>query len=220
MIDPNDFVISRKRKKYKFAKFANSPLCFELEEWQKTDKVNVVEVGAGTALFSVDLAERSPAERFVAIDVKADRLQKGAYEAEKRNLTNIQFLRARADQLDQCFEQHSVQTIWLTFPDPFPKRRSEGRRMSHPTYLRKYDMLLRRNGSFILKHDSPEFFQWSLEQLVAERWTIRELSFDLDSSELRQRYDILTTYERRWLEEGRVSSLVRALSPRASDLVQ
>jgi tRNA (guanine-N7-)-methyltransferase len=166
------------------------------------------------------LAERSPEKQFVAIDVKADRLQRGAYEAEKRNITNIRFLRARADQLDQCFEQHSVQTIWLTFADPFPKRRSEGRRMSHPTYLRKYDMLLRQNGSFILKHDSPEFFQWSLEQLVAEGWVIRELSFDIDSSELRQTYDILTTYERRWLEEGRVSSLVRALPPSRPELVQ
>ena len=211
MIDPNDFIITRKRKKYRFAKFANSPLCFEFDEWDKSDDVDVIEVGAGTALFSVDMAERNPNLQFVAIDVKADRLQKGAYEAQARGLANIRFLRSRADQLPECFAPSSLRTIWLTFPDPFPKKRSAGRRMSHPTYLAIYQALLRTDGSFILKHDSPEFFSWSLEQLVAQGWVIKELAFDLDESDLRSKYDVMTTYERRWLTEGRTSSLVRAV---------
>lgn len=210
MIDPKDFIITRKRKKYKFAKFANSELCFEFEEWTK-QSVDVIEVGAGTALFSVELAARSPERSFVALDVKADRLQKGAYEAQERGLTNIRFLRARADQLAECFEPHTIETIWLTFADPFPKRRSAGRRMTHPTYLALYRSLLRPEGSFIVKHDSPEFFAWSLEQLVAQKWHIVELAFDLHDSGLATTYDVTTTYEERWLTEGRTSSLVRAV---------
>lgn len=209
MIDPNDFVITRKRKKYKFAKFANSPLCFEFDEWEKT-AVDVVEMGAGTGLFSVELAERHPDMQFIAIDVKADRLQKGAYEAGERGLTNIRFLRARADQVDDCFNDGSVRTIWLTFADPFPKKRSAGRRMTHPNFLQKYQRLLKRDGSFIVKHDSPDFFNWSLEQLVAEGWHISELTFDLHDSDLDDDYKIMTTYEQRWLGEGRITQLVRA----------
>lgn len=209
MIDPNDFIITRKRKKYKFAKFANSPLCFEFDEWKKT-AVDVVELGAGTALFSVELAERHPDKTFVAIDVKADRLQKGAYEATARGLTNLRFLRARADQLAECFEAGSLETIWLTFPDPFPKRRSAGRRMTHPTFLGLYRQLLKSDGSFNLKHDSREFFLWSLEQLVSEGWHLDELSFDLHESDLRDDYKLLTTYERRWLGEGSPTNFVRA----------
>lgn len=210
MIDPNDFVITRRRKKYKFAKFANSPLCFELDEWKKSS-VDFLEVGAGTGLFSVELAERHPNRQFVAIDVKADRLQKGAYEAEARGLTNVRFLRARADQLADCFAEHSVHTIWLTFPDPFPRKRSSGRRMTHPTFLKMYRTLLKKDGSFILKHDSREFFLWSLEQLVREQWHVAELTFDLHDSDLTQDYKIMTTYEARWTNEGRTTNLVRAL---------
>lgn len=212
MIDPNDFVIARKRKKYKFAKFANSKRCYEFDEWRKPDHVDVIEVGAGTALFSVELAAKYPEKSFVAIDVKADRLQKGAYEAEARGLTNISFLRARADQLEECFHTGSIDTIWLTFADPFPRKRSAGRRMTHPTFLRKYSSILAKDGSFIVKHDSPEFFNWSLEQLVAEKWRLRELSFDLHDSELSEDYKILTTYERRWLDEGKPTCVVRATS--------
>ena len=208
-IDPNQFIITRKRKLYRFALFANSPLCFEFEEWAKRP-VDVVELGAGTGLFSVELAARHPEKTFVAIDVKGDRLQKGAKLAEERGLTNVFFVRARADQLPELFEDHSLETIWLTFPDPFPKKGSAGRRMTAPTFLRYFAKLLKTEGSFCLKHDDRDFFHWSLKQLVANNWHIRELSFDLHESDLSDDYKILTTYETRWLGEGKPTNFVRA----------
>lgn len=214
-VNPDDFVITRKRKKYRFALFANSPLCFELDEWQQSAQrrtlSNVtVELGAGTGLFSVELAARYPERTFVAIDVKGDRLQKGACLAEEKGLTNVFFVRARADQLPELFEEHSLETLWLTFPDPFPRIGSAGRRMTHATYLRTYTKMPKTGGSFCLKHDDRDFFHWSLEQLVAHGWIIRELSFDLHESDLSDDYKILTTYEIRWLGEGKPTNLVRA----------
>jgi tRNA (guanine-N7-)-methyltransferase len=208
-VDPEKFIITRKRKKYKFAKFANSPLCFEFDDW-KLRVVDVVEVGAGTGLFSVELATRYPSKQFVAVDVKGDRLQKGAYEAEARGLSNLRFVRARADQLGELFSVSSIEQLWITFPDPFPKKRSAGRRMTHPTFLRIYRDILNKDGALYLKHDSRDFFLWSLEQLVAEKWHIAELSFDLHESDLSDDYKTLTTYEVRWLSEGIVTNFVKA----------
>lgn len=209
-IDPKQFIITRKRKKYKFAKFANSPLCFEYDEWQKDTPVDCLEIGAGTGLLSVEWATRHPERQFVALDVKGDRLQTGAYEAEKRGIDNVRFLRARADQIDELFHANALEQIWATFSDPFPKKRSSGRRLTHPTFLEKYHQLLGDSGALYIKHDNPDFFQWSLEQLVAERWGIDELSFDLHESELPDEYKILTTYEQRWLHEGRITQFVKA----------
>lgn len=212
MLDPNDFVIARKRKKYRFAKFANSPLCFEFDEWpSQADSVDVVEIGAGNGLFCVELAARHPEAQFVALDIKGDRLQRGAYEAEARGLTNVQFVRARADQVMELFAVQSLTAIWLTFSDPFPRRHSAGRRLTHPNFLRKYQELLRTDGSLMIKHDNRDFFHWSLERLVADKWLLEELSFDLHESELSDDYKILTTYEQRWLEEGLVTNFVRAV---------
>lgn len=209
MLDPHDFIITRKRKKYRFAKFANSSLCFEFNEWTRS-AVDVVEVGAGNGLFSVELATRHPDRQFVALDVKGDRLQRGAYEAESRGLTNVCFVRARADQLLELFEERSLMSIWVTFPDPFPRRRSAGRRLTNPTFLAKYRELLTADGALYLKHDNRDFFHWSLEQLVSDGWHIDELSFDLHESELADDYKIQTTYEERWLGEGLVTNFVRA----------
>ena len=210
-VDPKQFIITRKRKKYKFALFANSPLCFEMIEWMAHKvSIDVVEIGAGHGLFLVELATRHPDKTFAALDVKGDRLQKGAREAEQRGLNNVWFVRARADQIEELFLAHSVSEIWLTFSDPFPKKRSSGRRLTHPHFLKCYATLLRADGSLIIKHDNPAFFQWSLEQLVAEKWTIEELSFDLHESDLADDYKILTAYEQRWLGEGRVTQFVSA----------
>ena len=206
-LNPHEFVITRKRKKYKVAKFHNAKNCFEFDEWTRRT-VDVIEIGAGTGLFGVELARRYPKKTIAALDVKADRLQRGAYVALEHGLKNIFFVRARADQITELFDANSIENIWVTFPDPFPRARSAGRRLTHPTYLSKYAELLKPNGSLMLKHDNRDFFHWSLEQLVTGRWCIDELSFDLHESDLSDDYKIKTTYEERWLSEGLVTNFV------------
>ncbi len=210
IVDPNDFIITRKRKKYRFALFANSPLCFEVDEWSKDQSVDVIEIGAGTGQFLLELASLHPEKNYVAVDVKGDRLQKGALEAEVRELKNIRFLRARADQIDKMFLPNSLSTIWLTFSDPFPRKHSAGRRLTNPHFLNLYSQLLAESGTLNIKHDNPAFFNWSLEQLVANGWHIDQLSFNLHESNLDSDYKILTPYEKRWLGEGRITQFVRS----------
>jgi tRNA (guanine-N7-)-methyltransferase len=214
-VNPDDFIITRKRKLYKFALFANSPLCFEVDEWRNVPPVQALELGAGTGLFSVTLAENDPNCQVLAVDVKADRLQTGATIAAEKSLTNIRFLRARADQLPELLSVHSLQKIWITFPDPFPRERSAKNRLTHPRYLQLYTDLLTSNGALYLKHDNRDFFCWSLEQLVTEGWRIEELSFDLHHSDLSDDYKVQTTYEKRWLAEGLPTHFVKATPPRA-----
>ena len=215
LLNPDDFVIARKRKKYKFAKFHNAENCFEFDEWrdfyqQRQPGIFGLEVGAGTGLFSVELAARYPDKLFAAIDVKADRLQKGAYIALEKGLDNIYFIRARADQISDLFALSTLVNIWVTFTDPFPKKLAAGRRLTHPYFLRRYAQLLQPGGELLFKHDDRDFFRWSLEQLVAEKWQITELSFDLYESSLDDEYKITTTYEQRWLNEGKAINFVRA----------
>lgn len=213
-LEPKDFVITRKRKKYKFALFFNSPLCFEVDQWRNNDPKPVsLEIGAGTGLFSVASAENNRDRQYVAIDVKADRLQTGARLAEQTGLTNIRFLRARADQLPELLNAHSLDDIWITFPDPFPKDRYEKHRLTHPRFLEIYGRLLKKDGALYFKTDSRPLFDWSMEQLVAAGWHIEHLTFDLHDSELPAHYKQMTTYETRYANEGLKISFLKAMPP-------
>jgi tRNA (guanine-N7-)-methyltransferase len=211
-LNPQDFIITRKRKKYKFALFYNSPLCFEFEDVSQVAPFTVLEVGAGTGLFSVALAASSE-KRFLAVDVKADRLQKGARQAEAENRENVQFLRARADQLHEFILPHSLEAIWVTFPDPFPRERSAKHRLTHPNYLSLYKEWLKPGGALYFKTDARLLFEWSLERLVEEGWGPQELSFDLHESKLSSEYKYKTTYESRYMEEGKSIGFVKATLP-------
>lgn len=212
-VDPADFMITRKRKKYKFALFHNSPLCFELDEWDKSYTPDVLEIGAGTGHFSVMQATEHPEGLFVAVDVKA-RLQKGAKEASEAGVGNVRFLRARADQLSDILPPHALDIIWITFPDPFPRRHSSGRRLTHPRLLKQYAGLLKRDGALYFKTDAKPLFEWSLERLVEEGWGIEEISFDLHESALADWYKLQTVYETRFIDEGLKINFVKAIPPK------
>ncbi len=212
-LNPDDFIITRKRKKYRFAHFANAKNCFELEEWANFREIpqDIVEIGSGTGLFLVEMAHRYPDKTFLALDVKADRLQKGARLALEMGVDNINFVRARADQLLEVVKEHSVRAVWLTFSDPFPKKRDAKRRLTHAKFLEIYKSALVDNGVFYQKTDNHALFDWSLEQLIGSGLSITELSFDLHDSNLSDDYKILTTYEKRWLSEGIKTNFVKAI---------
>lgn len=210
-IDPNDFIITRKRKLYKFAVFNNHPLCFEVDEWRDQSAIDILEIGAGTGLFAVELAAKFPDKQVVAVDVKADRLITGAKAASEKGLTNIRFLRAHVNQLSNVLQPHTVEKLWVTFPDPFPKDRHSKHRLLHPHFLAFYASMLRRGGALYFKTDAKALFDWSLEQIVAKKWLITELTFDLHESSLSDEYKMMTTYEQRYVNEGLSINFVKAL---------
>lgn len=212
-LNPKDYIITRKRKKYKFALFHNNPLCFELEKWQPEFTPAVLEIGAGTGLFCVAQAENTPGLLHLAVDVKADRLQKGAQQAAEKSLTNIRFLRARVEQLEEVIPPHSVSVIWITFPDPFPKDRSSKHRLTHPTYLELYKRLLKQGGKLRFKTDAVALFDWSLEQMAEEGWNICEISFNLHESTVEDAAKVSTTYEQRYIQEGKKICYVEVEPP-------
>lgn len=211
-IDPTDFIITHKRKKYRFAKFSQYDNCFEADSWQlPADHLPVtLEIGAGTALFSTELARRHPDRLFVATDVKADRLQKGAGEAAADNLPNIAFVRIHAANIAELVPPQSVSELWITFPDPCPKNRTAKHRLTHINFLRLYRKILKPDAKLYFKTDSHQLFCWSLEQFVADNWHFTQLTFDLHATDLPDDYKIMTTYEQKFVAEGLPTHLLAA----------
>jgi tRNA (guanine-N7-)-methyltransferase len=206
MIEPSRLFITRKRKKWKFAHFDDWPNCFQAEhvtpalwtEYFGSDQPLFVEVGAGTADLSLGLAQANPHQNYVAIDIKSDRLYTGAKYALAHNLKNIVFVRAYITDISKLFMPQSVHELWVTFPDPFPRKRQAKHRLMHPNFLQKYKSLLVPEGTLRFKTDNRDLFLWSLEQLVEQHATLYELSFDLHKSNLPDDYKITTYYERKF----------------------
>ncbi len=160
------------------------------------DTFTVFEVGCGTADLSIELAVQNPLKHYIALDVKAERLYQGAKRSEDLKLPNIRFLRAHANSVLDIVGVGSVDELWLTFPDPFPKKSSAKHRLTHQSFLSIYKTLLKEDGSLYFKTDNKDLFCWSLEQLEATGWIIKDISFDLHSTDMNYP---TTVYERRYI---------------------
>lgn len=163
-----------------------------------------LELACGRGEYSLTMGRLFPYQNFIGVDIKGDRIWKGASAAAEEELDNVGFLRCRMHELDQHFAPGEVASIRIVFPDPRPKKSDARRRLTHPRYLDMYQKILQKDGWFRLKTDSNLLFEFTLEQL--EEIGIRDLSYTRDlyhSPLLSEHYGIQTRYERMWLEEGR-----------------
>lgn len=122
----------------------------------------VLELGCGKGEYTVSLAEMYPHKNFIGIDIKGARMWKGAKESHHKRQPNATFLRTRIELLGSFFGPGEIDEIWLTFPDPQPKRKREKKRLSGPVLLNLYRNFLKDNGIVHLKTDSRELFDYTL----------------------------------------------------------
>ncbi len=163
-----------------------------------------IELACGRGEYSVALAERFPERNYVGVDIKGDRIWKGSTMATEKKLTNIGFLRTNILNIESFFDRGEVDEIWLTFPDPRPKKRDVKRRLTNPRFLDMYKYVLRKGGYFRLKTDNTGLFQYTLEELKL-RNDIEDLAVtdDVYSSVLREEcFDIQTRFEGMFASKG------------------
>ena len=115
-----------------------------------------LELACGKGEYAVGLGRLYPERNFIGIDVKGNRIWKGAKTALNEGLKNIAFLRTQIDKLEDYFSADEVSEIWLTFPDPQLRFSKIKKRLTHPKFLRMYKNILQADGKIHLKTDSPD----------------------------------------------------------------
>jgi len=163
-----------------------------------------LELACGRGEYSVGLGKLFPQRNFIGVDIKGERIWKGSTLAVENNLHNVAFLRTQILMLENFFQLGEVDEIWMTFPDPRPRKRDIKRRLTSPRFLEMYRKLLRPGGMVRLKTDNTSLFEYTLEE-VGGRDDIDDLKFtrDLYESELRPEcFDIKTRYEEEFSAKG------------------
>jgi tRNA (guanine-N7-)-methyltransferase len=163
----------------------------------------VVELACGRGEYTTGLAAQIPGRNFVGVDIKGDRLWKGAVIAETQALRNVAFLRTQIEQLENFFSPGEIAEIWITFPDPRPKDRDDRRRLTHAKFLQLYKQLIAPDGLVHLKTDNTELFEFTLQ--VLNEFGVKDLKFTKDlyhSDLLSYHYGIKTRYEQKYAAEG------------------
>lgn len=158
-----------------------------------------LELGCGKGRFTADTAEKNPDVLLVAIEKVADAMIIGMERAFDRCIENVRFIDADALALPVLFAQDEVDRLFLNFSDPWPKNRDAKHRLTSPGFLALYESVLKPDGEIHFKTDNAPLFEYSVETLLKEGWTLSELTRDLHANGV---IGVMTDYEAKFHEQG------------------
>ena len=129
----------------------------------KNNNPIVLELGCGKGEYTIELAQRYPHMNFIGVDKKGSRMWKGCKYSVENGLSNVAFIRTQIQFLANYFAENEVSEIWLTFPDPQPKRSKVNKRLTSSMYLDIYKKIATPNACVHLKTDNRILFDYTLE---------------------------------------------------------
>ncbi len=169
----------------------------------KNENPIVLELGCGRGEYTIELAKRYANKNFIGIDRKGARMWKGCKQSVEEKMENVAFIRSQIQYIPNFFAENEVSEIWLTFPDPQPKRSKVNKRLTASYYLDIYRQILRPGGCIHLKTDNKQLFDFTLEVIEKLDYIILEKIEDIYALKVANLdLDIQTYYEKMWLEQG------------------
>ncbi|QEC68139.1 tRNA (guanosine(46)-N7)-methyltransferase TrmB [Panacibacter ginsenosidivorans] len=121
----------------------------------------ILELACGKGEYAIGLSRLYPQRNFIGIDIKGNRIWRGAKTALEEGLSNVAFVRSQIDKVTDYFSKDEVAEIWITFPDPQLRLSRMKKRLTHPRFLRLYQQFLQHNGLVHLKTDSPVLYNFT-----------------------------------------------------------
>jgi tRNA (guanine-N7-)-methyltransferase len=138
-----------------------------------------VEIGSGSGMHLLKLAELNPDILCVGLEIRFKRAFKTGEKAEKLGLSNVLVLRTDARGIADLFDDGEVSAFFVNYPDPWDKRRWRKNRILNGEMLATMHRLLSSNGFLRYKTDHQEYFSSTAEIIDPTQWTTVKYSADL-----------------------------------------
>jgi tRNA (guanine-N7-)-methyltransferase len=205
-------LMGKKNKLAKFAEVEQFSNCYQYDkdqkgQWQSAFKKPgdlILELACGKGEYTVGMARMHPENNYMGLDVKGNRIWKGAKTALEDGLSNVAFLRCQINGIEEYFDKGEVREIWITFPDPQPREGKAKHRLTHPRFLEKYKQIGIDGICINLKTDSSSLYAYTKEVIDENNLELLADSADVYAWEGRpEELNIQTYYENIWLTEGK-----------------
>ena len=165
----------------------NNPICLEL--------------GMGRGTFIIEMAKTHPNINYIGLELDKNQTATALKNIKDLQLDNLKMINADALKVAEIFSRE-IDTIYLTFSEPWPKKGDEKKRFTAINYLKLYDRIFKKHKHIIMKTDNKILFASSLESLSSYWYTFDKVSVDLHNDE-RKIENIMTDFERQYYKEHR-----------------
>jgi len=162
-----------------------------------------LEIGSGKGTFLVQQAPQTPNVNYIGIEYARAYWKQAADRCRRHNIRNVRMLHTEAAFFirnyvpDLAFRQ-----VHIYFPDPWPKKRQNKRRLIQAPFLLELHRVLAEQGRIRLATDHEDYYQWMLDHAsqVADRFD----PLPFESPQAAGEGELVgTNFERKYRREGR-----------------
>lgn len=177
----------------------HTEVMFNEEQLLSFNKPYYLEIGSGKGQFLVDMAKKFNDKFFVGVERNVTCCGFTAKKLVEEEITNAKLMFIDAEVLLKDIKDESIDSIFLNFSDPWPKKRHHKRRLTAISYLQNYYRVLKSGGRLIMKTDNTDLFAFTLENLGETKF---KLIYKTDDYQDYDDFDVMTEYEASFREEG------------------
>ena len=134
----------------------------------------VLEIGFGGGEHLLDEARRHPRTGFIGCEPFVQGMAKALAALDRDPLDTVRLYADDATAVVDWLPAASVSTVWLLYPDPWPKKRHWKRRFVSPAMLDRLARILVPGGEFRFASDIESYVDWTLAHVrdhPAFAWT-------------------------------------------------
>ncbi|MBQ8659253.1 MAG: tRNA (guanosine(46)-N7)-methyltransferase TrmB [Bacilli bacterium] len=157
-----------------------------------------LEIGMGKGNFIIDKAKKNPDINFIGVEMYESVMCRALEKLNDLDLPNLKLICMDALGLADVFDSE-IETIYLNFSDPWPKKRHAKRRLTSHVFLPIYDRLFSGIPTIVQKTDNVGLFESSVVSLTTYGYQIEDISLDLASTGME---NSLTEYEAKFMGMG------------------
>lgn len=166
------------------------------QEFNNNNPIHI-EIGMGKGDYIYHMALKYPNINFIGIEKYSGVIARAIKKYPER-LPNLRIINMDAIKLNEVFD-HEIETIYLNFSDPWPKKRHASRRLTSEVFLKVYDNLFCNQKRIVMKTDNLILFASSLVSLSEYGYILKDVNLDLGSSDIP---NIPTEYETKFMNKG------------------
>ncbi|MCQ2975624.1 MAG: tRNA (guanosine(46)-N7)-methyltransferase TrmB [Bacteroidales bacterium] len=178
-----------------------------------------LELGCGKGEYTIGLSKLNKDINYIGVDIKGARIWRGAKTAIENNISNAGFLRTRIDMIKNYFGENEVSEIWITFPDPQPKK--QNKRLTSAQFLNMYRLICKDDAIINLKTDSRLMHFYTRALLKANNIEPLMATDNLYENEnISDVLKIRTFYESMFLNEGKKITYLRFKISKNKEIIE
>ncbi len=157
-----------------------------------------VEIGMGKGDFIIAMAKKHKNVNYVGVEMYDSVIVRAVQKLMDKDIPNLKLIKMDANEIDEVFEKE-IDTIYLNFSDPWPKKRHAKRRLTSNLFLKKYDTIFKGTKKIIQKTDNVDLFLYSIESLCKHGYALKNVTFDLYNNMVKDNEQ--TEYEKKFVLE-------------------